>query len=90
MVAGLDTVDQALTPAQPDGRPLVRNVMVQFSKNVDAFETGPHVATVTVDLLNGEIRTARLDEILRRWRDAVGSPTDVLSLKFAEFAVVAS
>ena len=87
VVAGLGQVDRELSPLQPDGQTLVRNITVQYSKNVDAFETGPHVATVTVDLLNAESRTGRLDDILHRWREAVGSPPDVLSLKFAEFAV---
>jgi HAE1 family hydrophobic/amphiphilic exporter-1 len=89
VVAGLGEVDAALTPAQPpgsDGRPqqLVRNVLVQYNTNADAFEAGPHVATVTADLLTAEVRDAPVDEIFRRWRESVGTLSDVISLTFKE------
>jgi multidrug efflux pump subunit AcrB len=87
VVAGSQRVDAALTPAEPTGERLVRNVNVQFNKNIDAFETGPHVATVSVDLLSAETRQAKLDDVLRRWREEVGALPDVLALKFTEFAI---
>jgi multidrug efflux pump subunit AcrB len=89
VVAGLDEVDAALTPEQlpgPDGRPqnLVRNVLVQYNANADAFEAGPHVATVTADLLTAVARNAPVDEIFRVWRESVGTLPDVISLTFKE------
>ncbi|MHA1564987.1 MAG: efflux RND transporter permease subunit, partial [Alphaproteobacteria bacterium] len=48
---------------------------------------GPHLATVSVDLLTADIRAARLDDILQRWRDEVGVMPDVLALKFTDFSV---
>jgi HAE1 family hydrophobic/amphiphilic exporter-1 len=80
----LADIDTQLTPEQPNGQKLVRNVNIQFNKNVDAFETGPHVATVTVDLLGTEQRTISVDEFLNRWRERIGTPPDVISLKFTE------
>ncbi|MHA1564857.1 MAG: efflux RND transporter permease subunit, partial [Alphaproteobacteria bacterium] len=68
VVAGLHAVDEALTAPGPDAEPLVRNINIQFNKNIDAFEAGPHLATVSVDLLTADIRAARLDKILQRWR----------------------
>lgn len=82
--AALDRVDAAFTPRQPDGQPLVRNVLVQYNFNPDAFEAGPHVATVTADLLSAETRNARIDDIFALWREEVGTITDVLSLTFKE------
>ena len=87
IVAALERVDAALTPRQPDGEPLVRNVMVRFGRNVDAFESGPHVATVSVDLLTAERRDARVDDVLSMWRQEVGRIPDVIWLKFAEFQI---
>jgi multidrug efflux pump subunit AcrB len=80
----LDRVDAEYTPRQPDEQPLVRNVLVQYASNPDAFESGPHVATVTVDLLGAEIRNAEVDAVLDRWREEVGTVPDVLALTYAE------
>ncbi len=87
VVAGLQRVDEAMSATGPDADPLVRNINVQFNKNIDAFESGPHVATVSVDLLTADRRAARLDDILQRWRDEVGTMPDVLAMKFTDFAV---
>lgn len=84
VVTALHSVDQAFTPRQPDGRQLVTNVLVQFNSNADAFEAGPHLATVTADLLGGTVRNARLDDVLNLWRDEVGTIPDVLSITFKE------
>jgi hydrophobic/amphiphilic exporter-1 (mainly G- bacteria), HAE1 family len=89
VVAGLEEIDAKFTPRQPpgaDGQPrqLVRNVLVQYNTNADAFEAGPHVATVTADLLTAEVRDAPVDEIFRLWRETVGTLPDVISLTFKE------
>jgi multidrug efflux pump subunit AcrB len=84
VTAALERVDAAFTPGQPDGRNLVRNVLIQFNTNADAFEAGPHLATVTADLLGGGERNARVDDILNLWRQEVGTTSDVLSLTFKE------
>ncbi len=84
ITGGLARVDQRWTPRQPGGRPLVETVYVQLNHNPDAFEQGPHIATVTADLLTAERRRARLDELLHDWRSEVGSLPDVLNLAFTE------
>jgi multidrug efflux pump subunit AcrB len=84
VTAALARVDAALTPRQPDGRPLVRNVLVRYNFNPDAFETGAHLATVTADLLGTETRTVTIDEIFALWRAEVGEIPDVVSLTFKE------
>lgn len=84
ITAALERVNQAFTPDQPERTPLVRNVLVQFNTNADAFESGPHVATVTADLLKSDRRRTRSDPILERWRREVGTIPDVLSLTFKD------
>ncbi len=81
---GLKRVNQEFVARQPHGQDLVQSVYVQFNQNSDAFENGPHVATVFADLLSAETRNARIDEILQTWRNEVGRPADVLSLVFTE------
>jgi multidrug efflux pump subunit AcrB len=69
---------------QPGGERLVRQVMVRYDSNPDAGETGPHVATVSADLLTAEARTGSIDEYIARWRELTGTPADVISLTFTE------
>ena len=87
LVAGLDRVNARLSPAQPAGADLVRSVTVSNGVNRDAFETGAHVATVSVDLLPSSQRTLRPDPIMAAWQDEVGALPDVVSLKYAESTI---
>ena len=85
--AGLEQVNAVLTPKQPDGAALVRHVSVFHGLNVDAFETGAHVVTISVDLLPSAERVSTPDEIMELWRDTVGPVPDVISLKYAESTI---
>jgi multidrug efflux pump subunit AcrB len=82
-------VNAAFADRQPPGadgqpQPLVGNVLVQYNVNADAFEAGPHVATITADLLSAQIREGRIADIAALWRERVGTLPDVLSLTFKE------
>ncbi|MFQ6016669.1 MAG: efflux RND transporter permease subunit [Kiloniellaceae bacterium] len=80
----LRRVDQALAADLPEGQALVRNVLVEYNVNAEAFESGPHIATVTADLVAGERRNVRVDDILNLWRTEVGTVPDVISLSYKE------
>lgn len=84
----LKAVDEEFTPRQPlwDGkRPhLVQNISIQYNLNADAGEQGPHVATVTADLLEAERRNATIDAVSASWREKVGNVADVLSITYKE------
>jgi multidrug efflux pump subunit AcrB len=82
--AALEAVNAKLSPAQPGGQPLVRNVTHRFNFNADAGETGPHVATVIADLLDSETRTSRIDDVIKLWREETGDLADVVTLNFTE------
>jgi hydrophobic/amphiphilic exporter-1 (mainly G- bacteria), HAE1 family len=82
----LQRVDTEFTPGQPDGQALVKNINIHYGTNRDANESGPHVATISVDLLDAEVRTVTLLEILNRWRQESGTLGDVLAVNFVEFA----
>ena len=79
----LSKVEQQFFP-QPGEKSLIRNVSIQYNKNSDVKETGAHVATVSVDLLGAELRSAKIDDILNAWRKEVGVITGISSLKFTE------
>lgn len=80
----LHDMNKKYTPNQPDGAPLIENITIKFNENPDAYETGPHVATVSADLLSSETRTLDNDTFVAQWREGVGVIPDVIALKFAE------
>ena len=84
---GLQKTNAELSPLQPDGAQLIRNVSVFYGENSDAFEGGAHVSTVSVDLLPSSERISRPDEIMANWRANVGQLPDIISLKYAETTI---
>jgi multidrug efflux pump subunit AcrB len=84
IVDALRGVNKNFSPLQPEGKNLVKNIMVQYNKNMDAHETGPHVATVSVDLLKAEDRATRIDEIFALWRKKLEQIPDIINLTFSE------
>lgn len=83
-VTALKEVNKKLQPLQPKGQPLVQNINIQYNRNIDANETGTHVATVSVDLLKAEMRNAKLDTIKNLWREKLQDLPDVINLTFKE------
>lgn len=80
----VEDVGSRLSLEQPSARALVEHVTIRYSQNRDAFETGPNVATVSVDLLGAETRRTRLAEILSSWRSEIGGVPDALSVTCSE------
>lgn len=78
---------------QPGGRRLIRYVGVSYgyswtmSRDPVPPESGSHLAQVIVELLAADKRSARCDEILAFWKQAVGDVPDVLSLTFEQMQV---
>lgn len=84
VTAALERVDIALTPDQPGGAALVEAVQVRFNHNATAGESGPHVATVSADLLGAETRSTTLDEIVSRWRAEIGDVPGATAILLTE------
>lgn len=84
ILAALDRTNLKFKAIQPGTRDLVRNTYVQYNRNTDSFENGPHVATITVDLLTAEKRSGSIDEYLAFWRSEIGSLPDVLNLNLSK------
>ncbi len=84
---GLRKTDEELSPLQPGGAKLIRHVSVFYGENKDAFESGAHVATVSVDLLPSADRVSRPDDIMAVWRQNVGELPDIINLKYAESTI---
>ncbi|MCB1775736.1 MAG: efflux RND transporter permease subunit, partial [Gammaproteobacteria bacterium] len=87
LLAAAQTINDEESERQPGGRDLVQNTTVIYGQNPDAYESGPHVARVVVDLLDAEVRGTSLETFRNHWRERVGMPADVISIKFSEPAV---
>ena len=86
--AALERVNARFKPLQPGGRDLVETVYVKFSENVDAYETGPHVATVYADLLEAQTRNTGLDAVFEAWRDELAVVPEAEAISFTEPSLV--
>lgn len=84
IVEALQRVESEVTPHQPRERSLVENIQVRYSENKDAHETGPHVATVVVDLLSAETRSLTLDELYALWMAEIGAMPGAIALTIQE------
>jgi multidrug efflux pump subunit AcrB len=84
IVAAAQQVEAELSPKQPGGKPLVTNYSVLMGTNVDAGESGPHVATVSLDLLNAEKRNIGIDTITNLWREHAGDIPDIINISYKE------
>ncbi|PAU81711.1 acriflavin resistance protein [Halovibrio salipaludis] len=80
----MESIGQDLTPEQPGEQPLVENIQTRFNHHASAGETGPHIATVMVDLLTAERRTTDLATLTERWYEAIGPVDGLVSLNIQE------
>ncbi len=77
-------MNEHFTALQPNQQSLIRNSQVRFNSNADAGESGPHLATVTLDLLTAEERIGHLDDFLHYWRAEVGDVPGIVALNFKD------
>jgi len=64
--------------------PLVSSVTISYNKNEDAFESGPHLATINVNLLTAEKRQAHIGDFISDWRETVGVIENATNILFKE------
>ncbi|AZR81299.1 efflux RND transporter permease subunit [Thiomicrospira sp. S5] len=67
-----------------DEKGLIEGIQVHFGQNASANESGPHVATVSVDLLTAEKRTVTLDELTSAWQEKIPTIYGLISLNIQE------
>ncbi len=81
----IQAAEQASTEFSKDeSEKLLKAISVSYSQNADAMETGPHLATITLDLLTAEQRNTRLQVFSNRWRELVGDIADAQVISFKE------
>lgn len=80
----LDELNQEYAEKHPSSKPLVASTTIMFNLNADANESGPHMATVSADLLPAQFRQQSIKDLIQDWKQKVGPIADVVSLKFTD------
>ncbi|WP_285165006.1 efflux RND transporter permease subunit [Shewanella goraebulensis] len=84
LVASANKVGDRYTKENQEDSNLIRYITEQYNMNADAGESGPHVATVRLDLLSAETRESLIDDFIRDWRLESGDIAEPLSLVFKQ------
>ncbi len=84
VVASAERLNRQWTEDVEGGVTLVEHITIQFNTNKDASETGPHLATVRLDLLGAEERNTVLDDFIDAWRKDVGELAEPVSLVYKQ------
>ena len=84
VVKALGKVNEEFAPIQKEGKNLVNNILVYYGVNVDANEKGPHLATISADLIRAQERQGSLQEMISRWRKLTGPVPGSVAMKFTD------
>ncbi|OUR94981.1 acriflavin resistance protein [Gammaproteobacteria bacterium 42_54_T18] len=89
LVTSVKQVEDVLRQQYPmlETQPLIKSITVNFNENADAFETGPHLATISIDLLGAEQRPVRLNEFMSLWREKNGVVSSAQNISIKEPAI---
>ncbi len=87
VLQALERTNEALRQNERRQASLVTNTLVQTNLNSVSFETGPHVASIFVDMRGAEIRNVSADDFLNRWRQETGDVADVLAVTFSRLQI---
>ncbi len=64
--------------------PLIQAISVSYNENADAYEFGPHLATIKVDLLTAESRQTSTQPFINYWRESAGVIAQAHAISFKE------
>ncbi|MFQ3198428.1 MAG: HAE1 family hydrophobic/amphiphilic exporter-1 [Paraglaciecola sp.] len=85
LLTALRTSEQEFRPDEK--QPLIKAITVSHHENADAFEAGPHLATITVDLLTAQVRHTKMQSLINSWRENAGTIAQAQTISFKEPAV---
>ena len=84
LVEALKKTDDEFSKLQVNDQRLIQSTTVLYNTNISAYENGPHVATVSADLLSASERRGSIPDILASWRELSGEHPDVIALQFTD------
>lgn len=65
-------------------QPLIRHITVTYGQNLDAFEEGPHLVTISADLLPSEQRHTIMNDLISMWLEKIPVMPDMQNLVLTE------
>lgn len=84
----LESLDKSVAEMKPEpSGDLVETVQVRYGQNSDAGEEGAHLATITVDLLDAELRVNSLLTLKQHWRENTPLQANASIINFREPAL---
>lgn len=87
----VDKLIKGLTDAEQDldqlPGTLIKGMTVSYNQNADAFENGPHLATISADLLTAEQRSVSMNQLIRAWQNRVGELPEATNIAIKEPAI---
>lgn len=87
IVSAAEKLNEEWSEKNEDGRPLVEHITQQFNTNADASESGPHLATIRLDLLGAEKRNTLIDDFIDAWRAEVGELAEPITMVYKQPAM---
>ncbi len=85
LLDALDKTNQEFSEQETTS--LVKAVTVSYNENADASEAGPHLATITADLLTAESRNSKIQNVINHWRESAGTIAQAQTISFKEPAI---
>ena len=82
VLAGVEQMDARYTPGTNSAVPLVERVLVEYGRNSDVSNNGPHTATVTVDVLTSDARNVTSAELLSAVKEFAGAIPDLSQINY--------
>ncbi len=80
----IEKVDDQLQSDGQEKVSLIKNVQSLFGVNSDAYENGPHLATISVDLISSQQRNIRLIDLMHLWQQQMGPVASAIQVQFKE------
>ncbi|QFT13090.1 efflux RND transporter permease subunit [Vibrio sp. THAF190c] len=87
IITAMNEAASALEEREGENEDLIRQVSVTFGQNIDAFEEGPHLVTISADLLPSEQRKTVLDDFISVWLETLPVMPEIEGLVLTEPAV---
>lgn len=78
VLVALGEAERELERGNFEPEKLVKSTIIEYGVNSEAFDSGSHVATITVELLSVEQRTTRIDALVNLWESKIGTLPDVV------------
>ena len=84
IVSAAEKLNKEWSEKNEEGRQLVEHITQQFNTNADASESGPHLATIRLDLLGAEKRNTLIDDFIDAWRAEVGELAEPITMVYKQ------